>query len=1134
MVKNSEIRVQNSIVYQYSHPLSSYMVLLWGCAMRTRCVLPLLMTALMLFSISVMLVEAPEDVNEETDNALQMEDVVYRASDPGHIVFSQYITSDNCGFCMDYGSPAHKKLKNDWGDKYTYVSLHSASYGDTDDAESGNVNPILAVNHLGETGGAPKTSFGDAHTGSGSYFMTGCGSNTCWDSGFSPGGRTHSSYADYSIGVGQSDNGDGTSTIDISVDYVGSGTAPLSSYTLYAAVTEETCHSHAYTNGYKGGHCWEAWLLNNGAYVSNSGNVGGGTGFETVSLASGTASASWTVPNNLVGQGASNMLTVAALYSGWSNSNSNFDVFTAADSSMNPMDLSMSQFTVTNRDHNSNGFIPGDILSLEATVANSGAEDYSAGGDIALYHVTGMNTETLIGQSASLNNLVQGATQTITAEFDTSGITAVSSGSSTFRAKLINTNGEKSTGNNIATSYMSHDVAPDVLSQPSSNSNGEIDRGDSIDFEVHWNSNDVVSQPWLASGVLEVTPSGQSLWSDDWVGDPTLIGNGTGNEQLVFTVLPPNTASSGDYDVRAMVTDARSQASDWSPTWVGAFTLMNGLPMVVNPNTPPGEVPGSCPDYPGQPTVKVDMVEQIDMRGLVCDAETPLSQLLITSNNPAFLGWYPASQIIEVQFGEVARAPVTGEVIPQGLQLSITDPEDENMGSLSVMVIENGAPRWAQLPSRSFDEGGSDSLMLTEYLSDTDESGNEANRMGLTVSVAGVDDPTLVEATVSGHTLNIRSVDDDNFGSTTITLRATDTDGRYTDTQLMVIVNNINDAPVLDVSSLSDVRLKAADPDDSEVGKFVFDVGANLVDIDDEVDLMFVTAVCDTWFVGSYYNPISGLLTARWEDTGTHTLIIVVEDSHGAENSYYINIEIIDVLPLVWSNNAESGDLMEEATDLYVGDNPSATLSYHGADDLSNIQIIWNICNSDTGICTDFGEEYPTQQQLESGFNFTATKTSTSGGLLFHDYITYWVEAVDQDGFDRRTVDDPKYVITEERPAEVVEEDDSTTSGTESGSSGLTGSTTMIAILATAIIGMIVAITLGLMLIRGGRSEPSVSWGADPSLMGDAPSLGSASDYTALPPGGSYITGETGGTVYLAPDGSNWDMQGDNSFIRTR
>jgi len=512
------------------------MVLLWGCAMRTRCVLPLLMTALMLFSISVMLVEAPEDVNEETDNALQMEDVVYRASDPGHIVFSQYITSDNCGFCMSYGSPSHKKLKNDWGDKYTYVSLHSASYGTTNDAESGNVNPILAVSHLKETGGAPKTSFGDAEGGvdqSTTYFRIGCGAVGCWDAPFSSGGRTHSSYADYSLGVGQSDNGDGTTTIDISVDYVGSGTAPLSTYTLYAAVTENECVSHAYTDGTRGGHCWEAWLLDGGAYVSNSGNVGGGTGFETVDLQSGSVSTSWTVPNNLVGQGASNMLTVAALYSGWSTSNANFDMFTASDSSMNPMDLSMSQFTVTNRDHNSNGFIPGDMLSLEATVANSGAEDYSAGGDIAFYHVTGMNTETLIGQSVSLNNLVQGATQTVSAEFDTSGITAVSSGSSTFRVKLINTNGERSIGNNIDTAYVSHDVAPAVLSQPSSNSNGEIDRGHSIDFEVHWNANDVVSEPWLASGELEVTPSGQGLWSGDWVGDPILIGNGTGNEQLV-------------------------------------------------------------------------------------------------------------------------------------------------------------------------------------------------------------------------------------------------------------------------------------------------------------------------------------------------------------------------------------------------------------------------------------------------------------------------------------------------------------------------------------------------------------------------------------------------------------------------
>ena len=40
------------------------------------------------------------------------------------------------------------------------------------------------------------------------------------------------------------------------------------------------------------------------------------------------------------------------------------------------------------------------------------------------------------------------------------------------------------------------------------------------------------------------------------------------------------------------------------------------------------------------------------------------------------------------------------------------------------------------------------------------------------------------------------------------------------------------------------------------------------------------------------------------------------------------------------------------------------------------------------------------------------------------------------------------------------------------------------------------------------------------------------SDYTQLPGGGSYSTGAMGETIYNAPDGSNWQMQPDSSFIR--
>ena len=40
------------------------------------------------------------------------------------------------------------------------------------------------------------------------------------------------------------------------------------------------------------------------------------------------------------------------------------------------------------------------------------------------------------------------------------------------------------------------------------------------------------------------------------------------------------------------------------------------------------------------------------------------------------------------------------------------------------------------------------------------------------------------------------------------------------------------------------------------------------------------------------------------------------------------------------------------------------------------------------------------------------------------------------------------------------------------------------------------------------------------------------SDYTQLPGGGSYSTGAMGETIYNAPDGTNWQMQANSSFIR--
>jgi len=1086
-----------------------------------RSLTPLILTALMVMMSWGALIDAvQEDTNEPTVTALETVDVVYEASDPGHVVFSQYITSDNCGFCMDYGSPAHKKLKADWADKYTYVSLHSDSFGNTADAESGNINPIMAVSHLGESGGAPKTSFGDAQSGSGNSFMTGCGSNTCWDSGFSTNGRTHSSVADYSLGVAQSDNGDGTSTISITADYVGVGTAPLSSYTLYAAVTEEVCHSHAYTDGSKGGHCWEAWLLNGGAHVSNSGNVGGGTGFQTFSLSSGSASYSWTVSNSLVAQGASNMLTVAALYSGWSTSGANFDVFTVADSSMNPMDLSVTDFTVTNDDSPSVGFQTGDMLTLDAVIGNTGTEDYSDGGSIQFYKVTGMNNEQTIGPSISLNNLNVGQTQSVSAQFDTSGITMTNNGATTFRVKLYSTQGEKDPiTNNRQDIYVAHDIAPST-SRPVATGSTEIDRGASLDFEVAGQSNDQVDDMSSMSGEMQTSVAGQNAWISDWVSGGELMGAGTGNERLVFTVSPPSTAGSGDYDVRARLTDARGQVGDWSQVTSNAFSLMNGLPMVVDPSAE-GEIPASCPTYPGQPTVKVETIERINLAGLICDAETPLSDLVISSNNPAFRQWDPSTGEIEVMFDQVITNP-SGEVLSQPMQFSISDGEDTNSGTLNIMVIENGAPRWASLPQQSFNEGGSTSLILTQYLTDTSSEGVSVSPMGLSLSIVDVGNSSLLSASMNGHTINIDAVDDDVFGSTVMTIRAADTDGQFADTQLWVNVANVNDAPTLDVSAFDGLRIKVDD-------QFDFDVIGNMYDVDDPVDAMFVTTTSDTWKIGSRYNPLSGAITAWYEEEGIHTITIVVSDVHDAATAYDVTIEVIDSLPLVWSDNPETGDLMIEESNIYVGENPSFVITEHSDLGLTDIDIEWQICNMDTGVCTDFGKEAPTS--FATPFEF---QTNKPGGAMFRDYVKVVVTAVDGDGFDRTTDGSAKYDITTERPVvdDSPEDDGSNTDAADAGAAG--NPVVLYAIAAALFVGLLVAITLAVMLVRGGREEEIGMGYGDADSLSPAAGLGSVPDYTQLPTGGSYVTAESGQTVYLAPNDTDWTMQTDNSFIRTR
>jgi hypothetical protein len=99
----------------------------------------------------------------EMNENLENEPIIEHASSatsPGHVVFGQYISSDNCGHCSKTGggSDAHHAVKGLHPDEYVYITYMSASYGDTDTARAGAVSPY---NWAWSTGGAPDAYFGD-------------------------------------------------------------------------------------------------------------------------------------------------------------------------------------------------------------------------------------------------------------------------------------------------------------------------------------------------------------------------------------------------------------------------------------------------------------------------------------------------------------------------------------------------------------------------------------------------------------------------------------------------------------------------------------------------------------------------------------------------------------------------------------------------------------------------------------------------------------------------------------------------------------------------------------------------------------------------------------------------------------
>ena len=119
------------------------------------------------------------------------------------------------------------------------------------------------------------------------------------------------------------------------------------------------------------------------------------------------------------------------------------------------VDMGISDFTI----QGDSGFVQGDEIVLQTIIRNNGVETYSEGGQISIYYLDG-SEEQLITSNSLNNNIASGSTQMLTTDFDTSSIEMSPSGTSVFRARLSNLEGDRIPSNNYQDVAGLHDLPP--------------------------------------------------------------------------------------------------------------------------------------------------------------------------------------------------------------------------------------------------------------------------------------------------------------------------------------------------------------------------------------------------------------------------------------------------------------------------------------------------------------------------------------------------------------------------------------------------------------------------------------------------------------------------------------------------
>ena len=283
--------------------------------------------------------------------------------------------------------------------------------------------------------------------------------------------------------------------------------------------------------------------------------------------------------------------------------------------------------------------------------------------------------------------------------------------------------------------------------------------------------------------------------------------------------------------------------------------------------------------------------------------------------------------------------------------------------------------------------------------------------------------PDAVAASIVNGVLGYEVVGSDASGQSTLTIRACDTDMECSDQTIVIMITPVNDAPVLDVSEISSLRLKAGT-------EMSIDLPALVSDVDNEKSDLTILVSSPDEPAGAQYVRSSGILKLKFSEIGVKNVIVEVVDKYD-RSEYTLSIEVYDSLEfLITKDASKEGHLVIEASNLYIGQTPYVNMYLKDdAPTFTSMSVTWQTCNQD-GQCdglwtydldmTKSDTGWQTEMNIPYVLDPSGETLARPFGYDENDYFFVLIDAVDNLNNNYKTpgAADPlyKWVVTEVMP----------------------------------------------------------------------------------------------------------------------